>query len=133
VNRRAAAKLSNSSTARNSSRKRLWKFFVVVGYVLGAEMVQVRFAENDEMVEALALDQLDESFDIGAGVGRADGILDRAHPLGFEFCIERLGELGVVISSSACRTTIAGTFSNLANHTAAIILGQATSGRRDGR
>lgn len=58
---------------------------VVVLEPLGNQVVEVPLAQDHEVVEALLLNRLDEPFDIGVGVRRADRRTPSAKYVAYEF------------------------------------------------
>ncbi len=47
----------------------VWSFFVVVAAPEATDVVQMTFTHDDEFVQALKLQRLDESLDVGSQIG----------------------------------------------------------------
>ena len=63
------------------------------------QMVQVLFAENDEVAQAFDLERLHEAFAMSIQVGASDGQSDNGRALGFYDGVESFGEFGVTIAN----------------------------------
>lgn len=70
---------------------------VVEFKILLAWMIHVLRAEDDKPIQALLANRLNETFDIGIGVGIAICILDGLHLSLFQDLHKLLGELSVAI------------------------------------
>jgi hypothetical protein len=71
--------------------------FVVMTGKLGAEMIEVFGSENDEVIESLAAEALDKSFNERVQVGRTEAILPGDDSIPLQRFHEALGELPVTV------------------------------------
>jgi hypothetical protein len=72
---------SKSLSRRHIPQSFVRWFLMIIPQELADDVVQVRLANNDKMVQAFLLDRLDEPFDIGIQVGRYRDQSVRAQPV----------------------------------------------------
>lgn len=75
----------------------VWPEGVIVSGILLHEMIQVVFAEGDEMVENFLLDRLNDPFAVGVQIRTVDGEFDRLAAGRLENAVELFRELRVAV------------------------------------
>ena len=78
-------------------------FSVVVATPDSADVIQVFFGDDNELVETLELQRLDEALDVGPQLGRHRNRSFDLNPAGFEHVVELSAELHVVVPHQVLR------------------------------